>query len=356
MSAPTVPLPGLARRLAAGAEDFLGRPASPRPLAVLRIGLALVLLVQALAIGPSLPELYGEQGIVRWPITHALAPEGVPRVGWLASALAPLGVSADACVRAVFLLYLAGLGGLLVGWHTRPSALAAWLAHLALNTSGAASAYGVDAFANIGLFYCVWMPVGHALSADVLAGRLSGAPSFAARLGLRVVQLHLCIAYLAAGVEKLAGEQWRDGEAVWLALMQPALGQFDFTWLAGAPWAALLACWSTVVVELGYPLFVWPRRTRKAWALATIGLHAGIAAFLGLVSFSAVMAALTLAAFLVSPEPVPRPAARDLAKGSDGPAAGLRRRRGEPPQGTSGTRPGAAGRARQALQGASFRG
>src|SRR5262249_12651489 len=176
MSASCVPLPGLARRLAARAEDFFGRPASPRPLAVLRIGLALVLLVQALAIGRSLPELYGEQGIVRWPITHALAPQGVPRVGWLASALAPLGVSADACLRGVFLLYLAGLGGLLVGWRTRPSALVAWLAHLALNTSGAASIYGVDALANIGLFYCVWMPVGHALSADVLAGRASGAP------------------------------------------------------------------------------------------------------------------------------------------------------------------------------------
>jgi hypothetical protein len=219
------------------------------------------------------------------------------------SALAPQGVSADACVRGVFLLYLAGLGGLLVGWHTRLSAQAAWLAHLALNTSGSTSIYGVDAFANIGLFYCVWMPVGHALSADVHAGRVSGAPSFGARLGLRVVQLHLCIVYFTAGAEKAVGEQWRNGEAVWLAVMQPALGQFDFTWLAGAPWVALLACWGTLVIELGYPVLVWPRRTRKVWAVATIGLHAGIAVFMGLVSFSAVMAVLTLAAFLVSAEP-----------------------------------------------------
>jgi hypothetical protein len=229
-------------------------------------------------------------------------------------ALAPLGVSADACVRGVFLLYLAGLGALLTGWRTRISAAVVWLTHLALNTTGTVSIYGVDAFANLALFYCVWMPVGHAFSADVAAGRVSGEPSFGARLGLRVLQLHLCIAYLASGLEKVVGEQWRTGEAVWLALMQPALGQLDFSWMASAPWVALLACWGTLVVEIGYAFFVWPRRTRKAWALATIGLHAGIAVFMGLVSFSAVMAVLTLSAFLVPAEPAPArvPAAEGL--------------------------------------------
>ncbi len=302
MTATVLSLPGLGRRLLARGEEFFSRPASARPLAVLRIGLALVLIVQALFIARSLPELYGEHGVVGWPITNGLAPRGVPRISWLLSALPTGSASADACLRGAFLLYLAGLGGLLVGWHTRLAALVSWLTHLALNTSGATSIYGVDAFANMGLFYCLWMPVGHALSADVLAGRASGEPSFAARLGLRVLQLHLCIAYFAAGAEKAVGAQWHNGEAVWLALMQPSLAQFDFTWLASVPWLTLLACWGTLVVEMGYPLFVWPRRTRTAWAVATIGMHAGIALFMGLVSFSAVMTVLTLAAFLVSPE------------------------------------------------------
>src|SRR5205823_5544577 len=135
----------------------------------------------------------------------------------------------------VFLLYLASLGSLLIGWHSRLSAVVAWLTHLALNVSGSPSIYGVDSFANWALYYCVWAPVGHALSADVLTGRLREAPSFGARLGLRVVQLHLCIAYFASGVEKAVGEQWRSGEAIWQALMQPALGQFDFSWLAAVP-------------------------------------------------------------------------------------------------------------------------
>jgi hypothetical protein len=113
--------PGLGERL----WDFLTRPASARPLAALRIGLSAVLLVQAAALAPSLLVLYGGLGMVQWPIAHELAPPGVPRVGWVVEALAPLGVGPAACVRGVFFLYVTGLACLLVGWHTRVAAVAA---------------------------------------------------------------------------------------------------------------------------------------------------------------------------------------------------------------------------------------
>ena len=53
-------------------------------------------------------------------------------------------------------------------------------------------------------------------------------------------------------------------------------------WLADVPWVARAACWATIVVEAGYPVFVWPRRTRVPWVVATIALHVGIAAALSL--------------------------------------------------------------------------
>jgi hypothetical protein len=118
-----------------------------------------------------------------------------------------------------------------------------------------------------------------------------------------VLQLHLCVVYLSSGLEKASGRQWWDGEAVWRALMRPDLGQFDFSWLAWHPWVAKLACWGTLAVELGYAFLVWPRRTRTAMAVATLGLHAGIAVAMGLYSFSALMMVLTAAAFLVPDGP-----------------------------------------------------
>jgi hypothetical protein len=295
---------GCSRPLLAAATAFITAPASAHPLAWLRIGLAAVLLVQAWAVAGSALELYGSHAVVQWSVIAPLTRPDIPSVRWVEAALGPWGVSEAACVRGVFLAYVAGLGCLLVGWHTRLAALLAWLTHLALCTSAEGSTYGVDQFAHIGLFYCLVMPVGHALSADCRLGRVAGGPSSAARLGLRVLQLHLCLIYLTSGIEKARGEQWWNGEAIWRAVMCPDAGPFDFSWLASAPWLAMLACWGTLLVEVGYAFLIWPGATRRAWALATIGLHAGIAVTLDLWSFSAVMVVLTTSAFLACPEPV----------------------------------------------------
>jgi hypothetical protein len=246
--------------------------------------------------------LYGTLGIVQWPVNEAMIDPVVPRVGWLAGALAPCGVSEDACLYGTFAAYLLSLVCLLAGWRTRWAASLAWLTHLAMSMSGAAAIYGVDQFANICLFYCIWMPVGQAAPLDARAGRTAAEPSTGARLALRLLQLHLCIVYLSSGLLKASGAQWWNGEALWRAVMRQDFGQFDLSWLAAAPWVARLGCWGTLVVELGYAFFVWPQRTRQLWAWATVGMHAAIAVTLGLWSFSALMIVLTTSAFLVSPE------------------------------------------------------
>jgi hypothetical protein len=292
----------LPARLAAAAR-FVTAPASARPLAVLRIGLSLVLLAQALAVAGRLLDLYGQSGLAGWEATDDMTDAGVPRVRWVADALAPLGLDADAALRLTFLAYAAGLACLLVGWRTRAAAVVAWLTHVALNATGNAGIYGVDQFADIALFYCVWMPVGEAASLDRLAGRATGAPSTAARVALRALQVHMCVVYLASGIEKGTGPQWWNGEAIWRALMWPDLGQMDFSWLAHVPWLPTLAGWGTLLVEAGYAVMVWPRRTRKPWVLATVGMHVGIGLAMGLVSFASLMIVLNVAAFLVPEEP-----------------------------------------------------
>jgi len=65
----------------------------------------------------------------------------------------------------------------------------------------------------------------------------------------------------------------------------------------------MLMAWSTLIIETGYIFFVWPKKTRLLWVWATIALHVGIALTIGLVSFSVVMAVMTLSAFGFSAEP-----------------------------------------------------
>lgn len=288
--------------------NFITAPASPRPLAIMRICVAGVLLLQALSIAGSIQDLYGERAIVQWSTIPGIAggsgliPD-TPRIQWIARQLLPLGVSVEDSVRGVFLIYVVSLSLLLIGWRSNIAGGIAWLTHLAMNHSGFATIYGVDQFANIALFYCMWMPIGHAFSVDRQSKRVTGEATTTSRICLRILQGHLSIVYLATGLEKAAGEQWWNGEAIWRATNLPELAQYDFTWLAQVPWLATAMCLGTLVVEVFYPLFIWPTKTRKLMAVATLGLHAGIALTLGLISFSALMASLTLSAFLVPAEP-----------------------------------------------------
>lgn len=282
-------------------RDFLFRPASARPLAALRIGLAAVLLLQAAMLVVNLHELFGFRGIVQWQALPGQPPPEMPTLTLFSQWLVPLGVAPAQSVTVVFAIYVVSLLLLLAGWQTRTAAVIAWLTHLAFKTTGATSIYGVDEFAHIALFYCVWMPVGRVWSLDA-QGQPAEEPSAEARLSLRVLQFHLCVVYFASGIEKAMGEQWINGEAIWRTLMRPEFAGIDFTWLAGVPAVAIALCLATLVVEIGYPFMIWQRWTRPLWALQTIGLHVGIAIFLGLWTFALTMIVLNVAALVVSPE------------------------------------------------------
>ncbi|WP_155798988.1 HTTM domain-containing protein [Sorangium cellulosum] len=284
-------------------DRFAFAPASAVPLAALRIGLASVLLLQAAMVAPVFLDLYGRSGFLQGPLNDMMARSHLLRVGWLIDALAPLGIGEAALIRGTGALYALALVALLLGWRARAAAALAWLTHLLLMMTADSTSYGADSYAHIFLFYLLWMPSGAALSLDRWLGRAPGDPPATTRLSLRVVQVHLCISYLASGLHKASGEQWWSGEAVWRSVMLPEYRQIDLSWLAHHPWIPMVAGWLVILVEAGYALFIWPRRSRRLWVAATVALHVGIAIFMGLVVFGALMAVLTLAAFGVSAEP-----------------------------------------------------
>lgn len=305
----------LRQRIGDFVEGFFLKPASAKPLAVLRIGIAAVLLFQALSLAGSFQELYGPNGIVQRSVD--VPPElagqpflGPPSVRWVMDAGKMIGLELNDqdCTSAVYLLYVAALCGLLLGWRTPISACLTWGTHYLLNGSADTTIYGVDAFAHIFLFYCIWMPTGHAWSLDQRSGRATGEPTVLARVAVRVLQLHLCIVYFATGIHKAMGADWWDGTSIWRALNLREMVLFDFTWIAYLPGLAVLLGLGTLAIEVGYAFLVWPKKTRKWMVLATISLHLGIGLMMGLISFSALMIVFTTAAFLFSPEPQPEPA------------------------------------------------
>lgn len=295
-------------KIRATAAEFFFAPASAAPLATLRILLSATLLVQAYLLSHQLLELYSAHGILQpSALDYLTAAAAYPNVGWLQRLLEPLGIGSETTVRVLYAFYLGALVALLLGWRARLAAFFSWAAHFLLLKASFLSAYGVDQFANVFLFYLIWMPSGDAFTVDNFT---RGKPSAAARFSLRVLQIELCIVYFTAGWFKAVTAPWWNGEAIYRSVTAPLFAQFDMTWLAHLPWLAKMICWSTLIFELGYPIFMWPRRTRTLWLAATVGLHLGISLFLGLHSFAAVMIVLTVSAFGVNAwTPVaPRPA------------------------------------------------
>jgi len=315
---------GLARRLGdsgkalgRAAERFALAPASPYPLAIFRIGLSALALVQLALIRPYVQQLYGNFGFIQWAILETSPGLWVPSVGKLCVLLQGYGVSSAACLDGVFAIFALALVGLALGWKTRVFAAIAWVAHTLTINSGYLSLYGFDTMMQLCLFYFVWMPVGAAISVDSWRRAKPVVPTVGAGLALRTFQIHLCIIYLDAGVGKLRGQQWRNGEAIWRAFSSPDFATFDFSWLARVPALALFLTWTTLIIEIGYAPFIWSRRTRPWWIVLTVVLHLGIAVTLGLWMFSLVMMLMTVCAFglplLFAPagraSPVPPPAA-----------------------------------------------
>jgi Vitamin K-dependent gamma-carboxylase len=286
-------------------DRFAFAPASAAPLAVLRIGLGTVLLAQALVVAPVLFEIAGNEGILQGPIRDALAERDLPRVGWLVSAFARIGVGEAPVLAGTGLVYVVALLALTAGFRTRAAAAVAWLTHLLLSTTADRAVYGADEFANVFLFYLVWMPSGATLSVDRVLGRAPADPSPLNRLAVRVAQIHLCIAYFMSGVEKALDHPWLTGDAMWRSLMLPEFHQLDFSWLANHAWLAKAGGFAVLAVEIGYPIFMWPRLTRRAWVAAAVALHLGIAVFMGLHVFGAIMVVFTMAVFGVPADPAP---------------------------------------------------
>ena len=151
------PRTGTLRRVA---KRFVGERTSLLPWAVLRIGVAVLLLVQGFVLSPYLNDLFGTQAIIEEPIAERIIPSYTPRLSWIVGGLSPLCVDEATAIRLIFTMHLVGAPCMLVGWRTRTAVLVTWLTNLLFKTSGFFTSYGAVEILNIVLLYSLFVPVG----------------------------------------------------------------------------------------------------------------------------------------------------------------------------------------------------
>ena len=110
-----------------------------------------------------------------------------------------------------------------------------------------------------------------------------------ARIFIRLLQLHLCIIYLNAGLAKTFGSHWWNGEATWRSFTQFQFNPFDLTFLYKVPFILKFSGWMVMFVETFYPFFIWHRSTSRVFLMGIICMHLCIGVFMGLYFFAFIM-------------------------------------------------------------------
>jgi hypothetical protein len=218
-----------------------------------------------------------------------------------------------------------------IGFCTRVTSVLTWLATVGYIHRSQQVLFGQDTMSNILLIYLMIGNSGAALSVDRLIARyravraslrrsgaidpatrafLAGPPASAgAGFGVRLIQIHFCFIYMAAGLSKLKGGAWWNGTAFWDVMVNPEFTLLRFPWVESVVrgvaevkplYYAITAIgvWFTWGLEISFGFLVWTR-ARPVLIWLSVLLHALIALMMGLYIFELLMMVMLLAFFPV---------------------------------------------------------
>jgi len=283
-------------------EEFLFPADSDTWLRILRIGVALQVIIYSLSLRVDWHDLFSldRAGVIKRDLSEAMLSAQshyIPRLGWLVDFASRFGVSEQTLLTLAWWSLLSAAFLLLIGLFSREAAIATVFLHLCAVKSTSGLTYGVDNFTSIGLFYIMIAPLPDRWAVDIWLRNIARKDNHLQGFHRRILQLHLCLIYFFGGITKSAGTGWWDGASIWYALIRPPFNLLSpetlIVWKHLFPILSISVC----LLETGYPLFIWLRKTRTLWLVAVITMHLAIGLAMGLYLFALVMITLNVAAF-----------------------------------------------------------
>lgn len=295
--------------------DFLFPADDGRWLSVLRIGLGIQVLLYALSLKDDWNFLFSgpEHGLIGRALSEALLSREspfVPRLGWFVAMGARVGLPEWTVLSIAWSVLLFAGCGLVAGIFSRASAILAWFIHLCATSSGSLVSYGVDNFMTIALFYLMLAPLPNRYALEQYWQPARGQDPQVIGFWRRVLQVHLCLIYFFGGLAKALGSGWWTGTSLWRALTRSPFNLIPAEALVGWKYVFPIAGIGICVLEMGYPFFIWQKRTRPTWLACIIAMHIGIGVAMGMYLFALIMIVLNVAAF----GPRSEPAAEKMAE------------------------------------------
>ena len=265
-----------------------------RSLALMRIALGAILIVDLVLRAPDLALFYSDGGAVPREFLRQ------PHYG--------LGFSFHllhgGLAFQALLFVIAGLAAaaLMVGWRTRLAAVVAWLMLLSLQHRNAYLLHGGDMLLAAALFWGLFLPWGRRFSMDAL--RTGGAPASNAYVGIPGAAWigQICILYAFSVLVK-SGSQWRE-EGTAIAYVLQA-GQWNTSLahvvLGAPPWLLRVLSFGVLGLEALCPLALllpWRQGAPRSVMLVLLcAMHVGIGTILAIGLFPLISIATLLGLF-----------------------------------------------------------
>ena len=276
-----------AQSVSADWNRFWYTPADPSLLGSIRILTGLMLLYTHAVWGVALPDFYTSTGWLSPALVRSMEANQSVYSFWF---LVP-----DGWIWPAYAISMVILSLFTIGFLTRVTSILALVVAVSFANRGPPALFGLDQINIMLTLYLAIGASGGALSLDrFMARRRSGspappAPSASANLAIRLIQVHMCVIYFFAGISKLQGPSWWDGEAMWRAFANLEYQSLDMTWLAWHPWLVNAMTHFSVLWEISFCVLIWRTRWRPFVLAGAVVLHVGIGACLGMWTFGLIM-------------------------------------------------------------------
>jgi hypothetical protein len=285
-----------------------------RLLAVFRMMLAVILLVDVLRRLPIATIYYSDDGVFSSHMARQLPLDDFAPSLFL---LLKTPAQAQAGMVILALIYL----GYLVGYRTKLMQLLAFVGYVSLNSRNLLVTNRGHLELATMLMWTLFLPLGERLSLDALARARRGdrrPPRRHHGLAVLAITLQLAAIYLLNAVQK-HGAPWEDGSAVHYTLWQNRIATDIGAWLRSnqpgwlSPLATKFTLWGEALAAL-LVISPWARRScRTLLMVYALLLHGGIALTINVWPHS--LTILTAHVLLVPDWTVKRVARMPLARG-----------------------------------------
>ncbi len=289
-------------------DRFFFTPSDAATLAFIRILTGAMLLYTHFVWSLELGGFFGEQGWLSKDFVYRYHDSvfGWSHLYWLSDGL------------LLWCSHLFALGvffALMVGFKSRVASVLAYLLAVSYAHRATGALFGLDQINCFLAMYLMVGPSGDAYSVDRWLRKRKQQdnnnqpiPKVSTTIAIRLIQLHLCVVYLFAGLGKLFGESWWSGTALWGAFANQEYQTLDMTWMAHSLVLVNVVTHIALFWEVTYAALIWNRHTRPIMLFLAVPLHLGIAMCMGMVTFGLVMLIANLA--FVPPHLVRRSLAR----------------------------------------------